>query len=295
MNVVVTGGAGFVGSNLVDRLIAEKHQVTVFDDLSSGRRKSIEHHLKTPGFKFVQLDICNQAKLLKAWPAGTEIVFHLAAIDPPAADPMLEFERTTVGTLAVLRAMKANKVKQIVFTSRSVGDEPFPPESMAGASKVAAEALLSAFCHAHKARAWIVRSTQIIGPRVTHGVVNEFVKRLKANPTELKFPADGKEQRAYLYVDDLVEALLHVRQHGKEPINTYNLSSTSSITVNEIAKIVFKEMDLFNVAVTYTDGSIDGGVAVPRKTKVPKLAWKPKYDSSKAVRATVAWLLGHGQ
>jgi UDP-glucose 4-epimerase len=293
MNVVVTGGAGFVGSNLVDRLIAEKHQVTVFDDLSSGRRKSIEQHLKAPGFKFVQLDICNQAKLLKAWPAGTEIVFHLAAIASSAADPMLEFERTTVGTLSVLRAMKANKVKQIVFTSGSgVGDDPFPPESMAGASKVAAEALLSAFCHAHKARAWIVRSTQIIGPRVTHGVVNEFVKRLKANPTELKFPADGKEQRAYLYVDDLVDALLHVRQHGKEPINTYNLSSSSSITVNEIAKIVFKEMDLFNVAVTYTDGS-DGGVAVPpRKTKVAKLAWKPKYDSPKAVRATVAWLLG---
>jgi UDP-glucose 4-epimerase len=281
MNVVVTGGAGFVGSNLVDRLIAEKHQVTVFDNLSSGKRKFIEQHLKTPGFKFVQLDICDYGKLVKAWPANTEIVFHLADPGGNASDPMPAFEQTMTGTLAVLRAMNAKKVKQIVYMS-----------SPDDASKQAAEALLAAFCQLQGARSWIVRTTQIIGPRTMDGLVYEFVKRLKANPTELKIPADGKEKRSYLHIDDVVDALLQVRERGKDPVNTYDLMPTSVVTVNEIAKIVFTVMGLFNVAVSYAGESDEGNGVAPRKAKGAKLGWKPKHDSAKAVRGTASWLLG---
>lgn len=315
MNVVVTGGAGFIGSNLVDRLVHANHHVTVIDNLSGGRREFIAHHLGSPTFAFVELDIRDHDRLVAAIPAGTELVFHLAAnadIARGVHDPTLDFEQTTVATFSLLRAMQARGVKQLVYTSGSgvYGDRgaafsteshgPLLPVSMYGATKLSAEGLISAFCHLYDMRAWIVRPANIIGPRVTHGVVFDFVKRLTAEPTKLQILGDGKQSKAYLHVADVVDALLRVHQRGpkKDRIGIYNLSSNSFITVNQIAKIVFEEMKLAKVAVTHTGGKIGwkGDVAIVRlrNTKLAKLGWRAKYDSAKAVRATVKSLLEHG-
>jgi UDP-glucose 4-epimerase len=312
MNVVVTGGAGFIGSNLVDQLRASKHRVTVIDNLSGGRREFIAHHVGTPGFVFVELDLRDHERLVAAIPRDTEVVFHLAAnadIARGVHDPTLDFEQTTVATFSLLRAMQRHGIKQIVYTSGSgvYGDRgaafssethgPLLPVSMYGATKASAEALISAFCHLYDMRAWIVRPANIIGPRATHGVVYDFVKRLRAEPTKLHILGDGKQSKAYLHVADVVDAIVRVRVRGpkRDRVGIYNLSSNSFVTVNQIAKLVLAEMKLRDVKITHGGGKIGwkGDVAVVRlrNTKLAKLGWRAKHDSASAVRATVRALL----
>src|ERR1041384_5144947 len=176
MNVVVTGGAGFIGSNLVDRLVEAGHKVTIIDNLSGGRRAFIEHHVRRREADFIKLDIRRHDQLVKALPKNTECVFHLAAnadIARGVHDPTLDFEQTTVGTFSLLRAMQARGIKQIVYTSGSgvYGDRglafsseshgPLTPVSMYGATKLSAEGLISAFCHLYDWRAWILGAADI--------------------------------------------------------------------------------------------------------------------------------------
>ena len=310
MNIVVTGGAGFIGSNLVDRLMAARHRVTVIDNLSGGRRAFIAHHLRSPRFSFVKLDIRRHAQLAKALPARTDVVFHLAAnadIARGVHDPTLDFEQTTVATFSLLRAMQARGVKQLVYTSGSgvYGDQgtkyspesfgPLLPVSMYGATKLSAEGLIAAFCNLYEMRAWILRPANIIGPRATHGVVHDFVKRLLVDPTYLRILGDGKQSKAYLHVDDVVNAIMTVWKKAKEQVAVYNLSSNSFITVNEIARLVFAEMKLKGVKIEHTGGKIGwkGDVAIVRlhNKKLAKLGWRAKYDSASAVRATVRALV----
>lgn len=312
-SVVVTGGAGFIGSNLVDRLMAAGHKVTVIDNLAGGRRAFIAHHLKSPSFKFVKLDIRETAKLEKALPADAQAVFHLAAnadIARGVHDPTLDFQQTTIGTFSLLQAMKARGIKQIVYTSGSgvYGDRgasfstesygPLMPVSMYGATKLSAEALISAFCHLYDMRAWIVRPANIIGPRATHGVVFDFMKRLLEEPTKLTILGDGEQSKAYLHVADVIDALLLVWKKSKDRVSFFNLSSNSFITVNRIAKIVFAEMGLRGVKVSHTGGKIGwkGDVAVVRlrNARLAKLGWRAKHDSAGAVRETVRALLKDG-
>jgi UDP-glucose 4-epimerase len=313
MNVVVTGGAGFIGSNLVDRLVAARHRVTIIDNFAGGRREFIEHQLAAKKASLVELDIRRYDDLVKAIPKNTECVFHLAAnadIARGVHDPTLDFEQTTVGTFSVLRAMQAHGIKQLVYTSGSgvYGDRgsaysaesygPLLPVSMYGATKLSAEALISAFAHLYDWRAFIVRPANIIGPRVTHGVVFDFVRRLKADPSHLKILGDGKQSKAYLHVNDVIDALFTIWKKSKDRVGIYNLSSTSFITVNAIAKLVFEEMELDDVKVEHTGGKIGwkGDVAVVRirNTKLARLGWRAKYDSAKATRATVRALLDQG-
>jgi len=310
MNIVVTGGAGFIGSNLVDRLMGAKHHVTVIDNLTGGRREFIAHHEKSPNFKFVQLDVREHDKLTAALPEGTDVVFHLAAnadIARGIHEPTLDFEQTTVATFSLLRAMQARGIKNLFYTSGSgvYGDRgtkyssetqgPLLPVSMYGATKASAEALISAFAHLYDMRAWMLRPANIIGPRLTHGVVFDFVRRLRAEPGYLKILGDGKQSKAYLHVDDVVNAILTVWKKGKERVNIYNLSSNSFITVNEIARLVFAEMKLKGVKVEHSGGKIGwkGDVAIVRlhNKKLARLGWRAKYDSAKAVRATVRALI----
>jgi len=312
MNIVVTGGAGFIGSNLVDRLMAAKHHVTVIDNLTGGRREFIAHHLGKPGFRFVELDVREHDKLALAL-GDAEMVFHLAAnadIARGIHEPTLDFEQTTVATFSLLRAMQARGIKNLFYTSGSgvYGDRgtkysgethgPLLPVSMYGATKMSAEGLISAFCHLYDMRAWILRPANIIGPRLTHGVVFDFVRRLRAEPGYLKILGDGKQSKAYLHVDDVVNAILTVWKKGKERVNIYNLSSNSFITVNEIAKLVFAEMKLKGVKVEHSGGKIGwkGDVAIVRlhNKKLARLGWRAKYDSAKAVRATVRALIEQG-
>jgi UDP-glucose 4-epimerase len=312
MNIAVTGGAGFIGSTLVDRLMKAGHRVTVVDNLQGGRREFIAHHLRSPRFRFAKLDIRKTKELAKVL-RGTDVVFHLAAnadIARGVHDPTLDFQQTTVGTFSVLMAMKANDVRQIFFTSGSgvYGDlgrrfipeshGPLMPVSMYGASKACAEALISAFAHLYDWRVWVLRPANITGPRATHGVTHDFVKKLTRDPTYLQVLGDGKQSKAYLHVDDVVDAILLSWTKSKERINIFNLSSQSFVTVNEIAKIVVQEMKLAGVRVERTGGKVGWKGDVPiirlRNDRLARLGWRASYDSAGAVRATVRAMLRDG-
>src|SRR5262249_43967580 len=160
---------------------------------------------------------------------------------------------------------------------------PLEPVSMYGASKLGAEGLISAFCHLFDMRAWIFRPANIIGPRATHGVVYDFVKRLKTDPTQLRILGDGRQSKAYLHVDDVIDALLLVQEKARGRVNFFNLSSHSYITVNEIADVVIRTMGLKKVKRNRTGGKVGwkGDVAIIRlrNTRIRKLGWRPKYDS----------------
>jgi UDP-glucose 4-epimerase len=310
LNVVVTGGAGFIGSTLVERLMSAGHSVTVIDNLSGGNKSFLDAHMGSPRFRLVEEDVRNTARLIDALGPDVDLVFHLAAnadIARGVVDPTLDFEHSIVATFSLLQAMRHHGIKKLVYTSGSgvYGDRglmyftekhgPLEPVSMYGASKLSAEGLVSAFAHLYDMQAWILRPANIIGPRATHGVVFDFIKRLKADGSQLRILGDGRQSKSYLHVDDVIDALLLVQKKAKGKINFFNLSSTSFITVNEIADQVISAMGLRKVKRTHTPGKIGWKGDVPviriRNTQIAKLGWRSHYTSAQAVKATIAALL----
>jgi UDP-glucose 4-epimerase len=311
MNILVTGGAGFIGSTLVDRLMAADHTVTVVDNLMGGDRSFLAQHASSPRFRLLVQDVRNTDALIAALEgANIDLVYHLAAnpdISRGIEDPTLDFENSIVATFSMLQAMRHHGIKKLFYTSGSgiYGDlgskyipethGPLTPVSMYGASKMGAEALISAFVHLFGMQAWILRPANIIGPRSTHGVVFDFIRKLKKNPKELAILGDGKQSKAYLHVDDVIDAVMLVQRKVKAPISFFNLSSNSFITVNRIADLVIRGMKLKGVRQTHTPGKIGwkGDVPVVRlkNARLAKLGWKAKYDSARAVSATIAALL----
>ena len=310
MKIVVTGGAGFIGSNLVDRLMSAGHEVTVLDNLTGGRLDFLAQHRRSRKFRFVEMDVRDAAKLKKALNPKVDLIFHLAAnadIARGVEDPTLDFEHSIVATFSLLQAMKHHNLSQLVYTSGSgvYGDRgpkyssetfgPLEPVSMYGASKLSAEGLISAFSYLFDMRAWILRPANIIGPRATHGVVFDFVRRLKKDPSRLRILGDGKQSKTYLHVEDVIDALLLVQKKAKARVNFFNLSSNSFITVNQIAEEVVKGMKLKDVKFERTGGKIGwkGDVAVVRlhNTRLHTLGWRARYNSRRAVRATIQALL----
>jgi UDP-glucose 4-epimerase len=291
MKVLVTGGAGFIGSNLVDRLMSSGHHVTVVDNFSGGRNDFLREHYSSPRFRLSELDVRDTAALTKEIDADTEMVFHLAAnadIARGVEDPSLDFEHSLVATFSVLRAMRHHGVRRIFYTS---GSGVYGDLGLA----YSAEGLVSAFVHLFDMQAWILRPANIIGPRSTHGVVFDFVRRLKKDPTELRILGDGKQSKAYLHVEDVIDAMMLVLKKARAKISIFNVSSNSFITVNEIARVVIASMRLRAVKLKRTGGKVGWKGDVPivrlRNTELKKLGWRAKYDSAKAVRATVAALL----
>jgi UDP-glucose 4-epimerase len=310
MKVFVTGGAGFIGSNLVDRLLEAGHSVTVFDNFSGGRNDFLERHYSSDRFRLVEADVRDTGRVIRELEPSTDIVFHLAAnadIARGVEDPTLDFEHSLVATFSVLRAMRERGVRRIFYTSGSgvYGDRglaysserhgPLLPVSMYGATKLGAEGLVSAFVALFDMQAWMIRPANIIGPRATHGVVFDFVRRLRADPTALAILGDGKQSKAYLHVHDVIDAMLLILKKARSKINVHNLSSNSFITVNEIARLVVSSMKLRNVKITRGASKVGwkGDVAIVRlrNTALNKLGWKPKYTSVQAVRATILALL----
>jgi UDP-glucose 4-epimerase len=310
MKIVVTGGAGFIGSTLVDRLMAAGHSITVVDNLSGGDRNFIAGHAGSPNFRLVVQDVRDTPALIAALDPTVDLVYHLAAnadIARGVQDPTLDFENSIIATFSVLQAMRHHGIKKLVYTSGSgvYGDlgtrfvpetqGPLEPVSMYGASKMSSEGLISAFVHLYGMQSWIVRPANIIGPRSTHGVVFDFIRKLQKNPSELAILGDGKQRKAYLHVDDVIDALLLIQKRSKQPLSIFNLTSTSFLTVNRIADLVIAGMKLGKVKRTHTPGKAGwkGDVPVIRLTnaRLAKLGWKPRYDSTRAVSATVKALL----
>lgn len=307
MNVLVTGGAGFVGSHLVDALADEDHNVTVLDDLSSGRKRNLSHsiHDHKRQVTFVVGD-CRRPRDMEKALKGVETVFHLAAnpeVRLELADPKKCYEQNIEATYLLLEKVRKSRVNTIVFTSSSTvyGDAtliptpehygPLKPISVYGASKLACEALVSSYCYSFKKRGVIIRPANIIGPRATHGVILDFIKKLKANPSELQILGDGTQTKSYLYIDDCVDGIITAYESAKEPLVIYNIGSEDQTSVTEIAKIVTEGMGLKEVKLKFSSG-VEGGRGwigdvknmLLDVTKLKSIGWKPKLNSEQAIR-----------
>jgi len=308
--IFVTGGAGFVGSHLVDRLMGEGHRVTVFDNLSSGQKEFIEQHLEKDNFTFVEADLLDMDKVKKAM-AGHGVVFHLAA-NPEARlgieDTGLDLKQETVVTYNVLEAMRVSEVKQIVFSSSSTiyGETPATslpedygpllPISLYGAGKLASEGLISAFCHTFDIQAWIFRFANIVGTRTTHGVIFDFLNKLQQNLDELEILGDGTQCKPYLYIDNCIDGILFGFHHSNDRVNVFNLGGTTTTDVTTIARTLVEEMGQRDVGFIYTGGDRGWPGDVPQvrfdTSKMEKLGWKAKYTSDDAVRQAIRDILG---
>jgi len=308
-NILITGGAGFIGSHLTPRLISEGCKVTIIDNLSVGKIENIKQWLNNPHFTFVKGDLKNPKAILKAI-QGSQIVFHLAAnpeVQVGETDPQIHFHENLVATFNLLEAMRKSKTaKTLVFASTSTiyGEvtilptpedyAPLIPISTYGASKLGCEALTTSYAHTFNLRALILRLANIVGPKANHGVIPDFIRKLEANQNRLEILGDGNQKKSYLYVDDCIDAILHATKtflKTKRKVNIYNIGSSDQITVKRIAEIVTEEMHLPNVNFSFT-GGVDGGRGWKGdiKTmhlsieKLAKTGWKPKYTSEQAIR-----------
>jgi UDP-glucose 4-epimerase len=308
MKLIVTGGAGFIGSHLCDALIKEGHDLVCIDDLSLGRLSNIAHLLKpeTDRFRLVELDILDrdrfQAVVAEVKP---DAIFHLAAnsdIPRGLTEPETDLKKTFLTTFEVLLAMKNVGIKQLIFASTSaiygeldipltedVG--PLKPISLYGAGKLGAEAFVSAFSACFGIQAWVFRFPNVVGERATHGAMFDFINKLEANPAELVVLGDGSQSKPYVYVKDLVAGILFGWANSGDPYNCFNLGVESTTTVRRIAEIVREEMTLDQATIRYTGGDRGWVGDVPHfrydLTKVHRLGWRAKMTSDEALRAAV--------
>jgi len=309
MKAFITGGAGFIGSHLVDKLIEKDYKITVYDNLSSGKKQFLDKYLQNKNFKFIKDDLLNLNQLKKEI-KGHDVVFHIAAnpfVRLGEKQTRLDLEQGAIATYNVLESMRLNNIKKIIFSSSSVVYAEVPntailetygptlPISLYGAGKLASEGLISAFCGTFDFQAWIFRFANVVGIRGTHGVIVDFIDKLKKNPKELEILGDGKQQKPYLYVSDVVEGMIYGFEKSNDKINLFNLGCDSNTTVTKIAEMVVEEMGLKSVKFKYTGGKRGWPGDVPRfqldAKKIKKLGWKERYTSDDAVRKAIREIL----
>jgi UDP-glucose 4-epimerase len=309
MVCVVTGGAGFIGSHLVDSLVAREEEVVVIDSLSTGSRENLVSHLSSGNVRLIP---CNL--LSDGWQevfSGADCICHLAA-DPDvrmsSISPLSQVQNNIIATFRVLEAMRTSSVSEIVFTSTSTvyGDAtvlptpetytPLEPISVYGASKLACEALISSYCFSYGLRAHIFRFANIIGAQSGHGIISDFIRKLTENPHELEILGDGTQRKSYLLVDECVDAMLYAARRSKEQFNVYNIGSEDWIDVRSIADIICREMGLTDVHYRFTGGSRGWIGDVPKMqlsiAKLKDLGWSPHRSSYESVREAVRAMMG---
>jgi len=308
MRYFVTGGAGFIGSHLVDRLL-DMGAVTVYDNLSSGKKEFICQHSGKPGFQFIQADILDRARLFAAM-AGSDAVCHLS-FNPDVRigqrDTEVDLQQGIIATYNVLETMRQQGIGKIIFASSSVvygetsGEPvfedygPLQPISLYGAAKLASEGLITAFCHLFSMQAWVFRFANVVGPRATHGVIYDFIRKLKKNSQEMEILGDGKQAKSYIHVDDCVDGMLYGWQHSDAQVNVFNLGNHDVVDVTTIARMILEQMGLSEVALKYTGGRRGWPGDVPRicleTSRMEKLGWKPKRASKEAVSQAIKEIL----
>jgi UDP-glucose 4-epimerase len=307
----VTGGAGFIGSHLVDTLIAENGTVTVFDNLSSGKREWIAHHIEKQNFQFIEGDLLDFDRLKEAM-KGHEIVWHLGAnTDIPAGNKVtdLDLKNCTIATYNTLEAIRQNSIGKILFTSSATvyGDAPpvslgetfgpLLPISFYGAGKLAGEGLVSAYCHLFGIKAWIFRFANVVGARMSHGVIFDFIQKLKRNPKELEVLGDGNQEKPFFLVEDCIDGMLCAFKRSKEQYDIFNLGCETFTKITRVAQIVAEEMGLKDVKLIYTGGKRGWPGDVPvvhfGVDKIKKLGWTARHTSDEAVRVAAIRLLGN--
>ena len=307
MNILVAGGAGFIGSHLIDSLLAEGHKVVCADKLIMGKQ-NIEHLNGNQNFKFYEVELADQEKVDKIFNTeNIDVVYHLAAnsdIQKGGKEPDIDFNDTLLTTRTLLEGMRKANVKKMFFASTSaVYGEMLDvkltettgglmPVSYYGGAKLASEALISSYVSMCDMSVVIFRFPNVIGSRLTHGVVFDFIRKLRKNPAELEILGNGTQCKPYIYVLDLVEAIVKLTQEFKTAEIVYNISVTSpGTTVTHIAEIVVEELGLENVKFAYTGGDRGWKGDVPRFSydisKVLSTGWTPKHTSDETVRQTV--------
>lgn len=302
----VTGGGGFIGSNLAKHILDNRlGAVTIYDNFSVGRRAHLADQLANPNLQVISADAAQKPFLTEAM-AGHDLVFHLAAnsdIARAANEPNIDFANGTVLTEAVLEAMRTTGTKRIVFTSGSgvYGDvppdaiaedyAPMVPVSTYGASKLASEALIAAYCHMFDITGVVLRFSNVVGPNMTHGVSHDFISRLVETQDRLLIYGDGMQTKPYIHVSDVISAMLLAEQHAGAAYSYYNVASQDQLTVNQIAHIVVDAMGLKNVRFEYTGGSRGWRADVPvyslDSSKIRQLGWSNQRSSSEAIHAAV--------
>jgi len=311
MKCFVTGAAGFIGSNLVDRLLADGHHVVGYDNLSTGQKRFLDDASSRPGFQLVTGDVQDDRALLEA-SRGCEIAFHLAAnadVRFGPDHPDRDLRQNTMGTFNVLEAARRNGIGRFVFSSTgsvygeaevipTPEDAPFPVQtSLYGASKLAGEGLIGAYCEAFGMRGWIFRFVSILGERYSHGHVFDFCGSLSKDPSRLKVLGDGTQKKSYLYVQDCVQAIMTAVEKAPGKVNIFNLGTDEYVEVKDSVKIITEELGV-KPALQYTGGSRgwigDNPFILLDCRRIRALGWKPKLSIADSVRRTVRYIRDNG-
>lgn len=307
MKYFVTGCAGFIGSNLSDVLLQAGHEVIGIDNFSTGLREFLQNAQKQPNFTLIEADLLDKAAVQAAM-QKVDAVFHLAAnadVRFGTDHPHKDLEQNAIATFNVLEAMRAHQVKRIAFASTgsiygeapvipTPEDAPFPVQtSLYGASKLAAEGLIQAYCEGFNFEAHIFRFVSILGERYTHGHVFDFYKQLLKNPDELFILGNGKQRKSYLYIQDCIAAILYAMQHAREKVNIFNLGTDEYCEVNDSIGWICDYLQL-NPKRVYGGGDRgwigDNPFIFLDTQKIRQIGWQPQLNIEAGVRQTIKYL-----
>lgn len=306
----VTGGAGFLGSHLVDRLIEQGQQVTVYDNLTTGRESNMGQHAGCSSFSLVRGDLNDFAALCAAI-RGHDIVFHWAAnadIRGCLENTRVDVEQNILPTHNVLEAMRIHGIGEIAFASSSAvyGDptvvptpEDYPTRqtSLYGAAKLSSEALIEAYCEGFGMRGWCFRFASCLGPRYWHGVVIDFMRKLRNNPQKLEILGDGGQRKSFLHVRDFVDGVFSALEHAPDKVNRFNVGHTGYIDIVTVADLVCREMGLRDVSYRFTGGNRGWVGDCPfvwlDVSRLRNLGWNPQVSIPEAICDTVGYLRAH--
>ena len=309
MRALVTGGAGFIGSHLVDRLVSRGDEVVVVDNLSSGVLEFIQGHIDSGAVVFHNVDL-KDLESIKPIFNGIEMVYHLAANPDIRLGTRItdtDLKEGTIATYNVLESMRLANVEKIAFASSSVvygENAPMPtpenhgpclPISLYGASKQAGEGLIGSWVGTFNLQAWIFRFANIIGERGTHGVIFDFIHKLKADPSRLEVLGNGLQEKSYMEVGDCVDGISHVIENTSDRINLYNLGSNDTCSVRNIAAIVVKETGCDGASIEYTGGDRGWAGDIPKAmlsiNRLKDLGFMVNYDIEESVAHTTRVLI----
>jgi UDP-glucose 4-epimerase len=301
---MITGGAGFIGSHLADRLVLSGSDVTIIDNFASGNISNLSNCTNDKNFHLIK-DNLNEPKKLKTSLKNITTIFHLAA-DPEVRrgyeDPQRTYKQNIETTFHLLEHIRKSDIKNIIFASSSVvyGEPlqiptpetygPLFPISQYGGSKLACEALISSYCSNYGINAIIIRLANVIGARSNHGIIWDFIKKLQKNSRKLHYLGDGKQTKSYIHVSDCVDGFLLCAKKSSKKLEVYNLGNDDKVDVLSIARIVCKNMRLENVSLVAKGGTKDGrgwiGDVKQMQldiSNIKKLGWKPRFTSKQAV------------
>lgn len=304
----ITGGAGFIGSNLVERLMQEGASVFVYDNLSSGRYEFIKKFEGRMDFHFVKGDLLEKASLDNAMrSSGANAVIHLAAnpdVRKGISETDLDLRQGTLATYNVLESARKLGIKEVLFSSSSVvygipsvrptpeDYGPLKPISLYGAAKLASEGLITAFSHLYGMSYYIYRFANVVGKNMTHGAVFDFAEKLMKNGNELEVLGNGQQKKSYIEVTDCIEGMLHVYRNSTSSENIYNIATDDQSSVKEIAELVIGKFSP-GAAIRYTGGEQGwpGDIANTflNSKRIGELGWKPKHSSAGAIRMAVEY------